>query len=219
MNAVQYILDKLKQFELIVPYNDFRELSAAVAREYHIPIAKADLLIDALKGKLQLGMPEKQYEGEKAAVNFSKGKPGFLAEPMSSLNPIGRIELISKATYTKGDTVRVKANDQAPWGAEYTGVIESINKDNTMDIRDIKTNVIYRSQPERLLSKPLATGREDVRIQQRRVGDPKGMGESAGDIAGPEVHQSYPNANWEPNGQQGQEVKNPQSMFYKEAQK
>src|ERR1700676_5009333 len=124
---------------------------------------------------------------------------------------------MKKIAYKVGDEVRVKKNDQAPWGAEYTGVIEKINDDNTLDIRDVYTETLNTSQPARLLAVPMATGREDLRIQQRRVGDPKGMGESAGDVGGPEIKDEYPNSSWAPKGHPGQDVKNQQSNFYKQA--
>lgn len=162
--------------------------------------------------KIVRGYADKYWEG--------KVEP----TPEDSDNPVSRPEslgegkvTLKKVAHKIGDEVRVKKNDQAPWGAEYTGIIEKINNDNTFDIRDVYTETLNTSQPARLLAVPMATGREDLRIQQRRVGDPKGMGESAGDVGGHEVKQDYPNANWMPTGHPGQDVKNQQSNFYKEA--
>jgi hypothetical protein len=163
--------------------------------------------------KVVRGYADKYWEGVVTPTVDAEG-------PVSRPESLGEGKVtLKKVAFKVGDEVRVKKNEQAPWGAEYTGVIEKINKDNTLDIRDIDTGTLNTSQPSRLLAVPMGDGRPDLRIQQRRVGDPKGMGESAGDVGGHEVKQDYPNANWEPQGHAGQEVKNPQSMFYKEGDK
>lgn len=212
--AVRFILESLKEFKGIVPYNDFRDLSANVCSQFHLPLAQADILISLLaRGlNLELGMPEGSYEGQKAALNFSKSRPGSTAEPMHKMALSKEEEL--------PPCVRVDADDQAPWGAAFVGVIKRINKDNTFDIIDIKTNELCTNiNPKRVKGNPLAKGREDVRVQQRRVGDPPGLGESQSDVGGSSFKREYPNTQWMPSGQSDKDVKNPHSAFYKEAAK
>jgi hypothetical protein len=209
--AVRFILEALKKFTEIVPYNDFRDLSANVCAQFHLPIAQTDLLISMLaRGlNLQLGMPEGTYEGQKAALNFSKSRPGSTAEPIRKMALSKEEEL--------PPCVRVEPDDQAPWGAGFVGVIKHINKDNTFDIIDIKTNELCTNiNPKRVKGNPLARGREDLRVQQRRVGDPPGLGESHTDVGG-NFKREYPNSQWMPSGQADKDIKNPQSAFYKEA--
>jgi len=223
MNSPQeYIKKQVAGYQTTLPYDVFCDLCTAVAHGNDISLDEATKIVYENIGSLQVGSQEftdkgmgkhNKWPGQNQAVNFSKSNPGALAEPMSSFLPIGRIELVA---FQIGDRVRVKKNDKAPWGAEYTGFIERINADKTFDIRDEDTDVLYTSQPERLIAVPLATGREDLRIQQRRVGDPKGMGESQLDIGNRNVKQDYPSNTWEPAGHPGQEVKNPFSAFYKQ---
>lgn len=219
----EYIKEKLSTFEGVMPYDDFTNLATSVAHVHDIPLKEATELIHKLRGKLEIGSQEFQnqgfgknnlWDGQDRALNFGQNAPGDLAEPKASLGPLSKLELFS---YKKGDIVRVVNNDQAPWGGEYKGVIERINAQNTFDIRDIATGVLNVNQPAHLLRNPLGEGRQDVRVQQKRVGDPKGMGEGQSDSGDPNTKREMPGMYHMPRGQEGKDIKNPQSLFYKEA--
>lgn len=217
------IKEELIKFTEVIPYDDFTNLATSIAHQYKVPLAKATELIHKLRGNLEVGSQEFQnqgfgknnlWQGQDAAHGFGMRAPGDLAEPKSSFRPLSSIELVA---FSVGDTVRVIKNDQAPWGAEYKGVIVALNAQNTFDIRDLGTGVINEQQPARLLRNPLGEGRPDVRVQQRRVGDPKGLGEGQLDSGDPNVKRESPGMYQMPRGQEGKDVKNPQSLFYKEA--
>lgn len=219
----EYIKDKVNGFAKVIPYDAFCDIAVFVAHNFEMKLDEATQLIHSLRGDKEIGSQEytwkgfgknNKWQGQEAAQNFSKTNPGELAEPKASLGPLSSIEILS---YKKDDIVRVLKNDQAPWGAEYTGVIEQIKPHNAFDIRDLSTDELYVDQPAHLLRNPIGEGRPDVRIQQRRVGDPKGMGESQLDNGDPNAIREYPNQNWMPNGQADKDVKNPKSQFYKEA--
>lgn len=221
----EQIKTKLAEFAGVIPYNDFTNLATSVAHIYSIPLEEATALIHKLRGKTEIGSQEFEnqgfgknnlWDGQDRAHNFGHRPPGDLAEPKSSLRPLSKLELFS---YKKGDIVRVVNNDQAPWGGEYKGVIEAINAQNTFDIRDVATGVLNVNQPAHLLRNPLGEGRQDVRVQQRRVGDPKGMGEGQSDSGDPNTKREMPSMYMMPRGQEGKDIKNPQSLFYKKAAK
>jgi Fe-Mn family superoxide dismutase len=222
-NPEEHISDSLAKLGPIISYDDFSDLATSVAHIYSIPLEEATQLIHKLRGDKQIGSQEFQnhgfgknnlWQGQNAAHGFGSRPPGDLAEPKSSLGPLSKLELFS---YKKGDIVRVVNNTQAPWGGEYKGVIEHINAQDTFDIRDLSTGVLNVNQPAHLLRNPLGEGRPDVRVQQRRVGDPKGMGESQLDSGDINIKREYPANSWMPAGQSGKDVKNQQSNFYKEA--
>ena len=205
-----FIREKLKLFQLIVPLTDFRDITVTVAREFRVPLEIAETLVDKLKGNLQLGMPMGEYEGQSTAVPFGRVGPGWQAEPKSSQNPLGQIELTSvKPPEKELIIVRVKSNPEAPWGAAYNGIIVNVNKDDTFDIRDADTGEIYLRQPSKLVVNPLAQGRKDIRDQRGdKSSDPWGKSDVGGDFK-----REYPNTQWMPSGQADKDVKNPKSLF------
>ncbi len=219
-----YILEQLKKFDRIIPYDEFSDLSVLIAHNFGMKLDEASNLIHSLRGDKEIGSQEYHsqgfgknnlWPGQNDAHSFGMRAPGDLAEPKASLRPLSNIEILS---YKVGDIVRVVNDTQAPWGASYVGVIEQLNAQNTADIRDLKTNQLYVNQPLNLLRNPLGEGRPDVRVQQRRVGDPPGLGESHLDSGDPNTRREYPGMYMVPRGQEGNDVKNPQSLFYKEGQ-
>lgn len=211
MDEIEFITKKLGEFGSIIPYDAFNDLVTSVAHNYKLSLSQANKLVHSLRGSKEVGSQEfntqgigndKVWHGQDIAVNFGSNQPGHLAEPKSSL----------KQPINVGDRVRVPAST---WATAYTGVIERINDNNTVDIRDEATGSITKSVSLDSLGNPLATGRYDIRDQRRRVGDPCGLMDGPLPIGQEEVRERT--TPWAPKGQEGKDVKNPESLFYKEA--
>lgn len=211
MDDVQFITNELAKFDKVIPYDDFTDLVTSVAHSYKISLEEATTLVHSLRGKKEVGSQEfnshgigkdRLWHGQDVAINFGSNQPGALSEPKSSL------------AYKIGDRVRVPAST---WATAYTGIIEQINNDNTVDIRDDATGELNEAVASDSLGKPIAVGRNDIRDQRRRVGDPVGLMDGPLPVGAEEVRERT--TPWAPKGQEGKEVKNHESLFYKDAAK
>ena len=198
----------------IIPYTEFCDLATSLEHMYKLPAEAATAVIYTIIKPEQMGTQEHsyagdKYEGQKAAVNFGMPSPGNLWGPKASLNPIASTELATPVLNV-GDRVRVKKNDQAPWGAEYIGVIERINKDKTLDIRDESTGALNLAESPMLLGNPIASGDKDARRRSGPIVEKRSPAEERRD-------KNYFST---PAGHKADDVKNqgyPQSNFNKEA--
>lgn len=209
--AIEFIQKELKKYgEETIPYNDFCVLVDSVAHSSDMSVEEATKLVYKFVDPSRIGTQEhpyagNKYQGQKNAVNFGSRPAGDLAEPKrSSAQPLSRIELVS---YQKGDRVYVNKDDQAPWGAAYTGFIVSVNSDNTLDILDEMSGVVNISQPARLLANPKGEGADDKRVPT----DKNFEGRSIAEVRRDKNYFSTPA------GHMTDDVKNQQSNFYKEA--
>lgn len=131
---------------------------------------------------------------------------------MQFLNEIPEWGPLQKMAFKEGDRVRVNKNDEAPWSAEYRGVIIKINPDNTADILD-ENKVIQQNQRFELLSDPMAEGRPTAPPQYRRVGDNYGLMDGPGDIGDPHYTREHPGLYQKPRGHETDNVVNPHSPY------
>lgn len=207
MTAEEFITNKLNEFRSAIPYDIFSDLATSVAHNYELSLDDATKLIHTLRKEKQVGSQEftthsigrdELWPGQDQAVNFGGNQPGHLYEPRS---------------WKVNDRVRIPSST---WASSSNGIIEHINEDNTVDVREESTNTILESVPLDSLGIPFAVGRNDVRDQRRRVGDPFGLMDGPLPVGGEEIRDRT--SPWMPKGQEGKDVKNPESLFYKEAE-
>jgi len=217
-----FISERLKDHRDSIAYDTFSDLVSHVGLTFSLPSKEANRIVqkELQKRNIEVGTQEasrgKMYPAKEQTVPWSKGNPGDLAEPKSSLKPLSSSELTRKALGT--EDLRIKPGDYVDvkediWRAPFKGILKKINEDETFDVKDPLSGWLYESIPSTLVSRPKASGRPIAPPQHRRVGDPEGFLDSPGDVGGRDGVREYPGLFHLPKGHEQQYVTNPPSIY------